>query len=551
MARAADILVEGLKAQGAERLFCVPGESFLALLDALAGQSEIDVVACRHEGGAGFMALADAKMTGRPGLLAVSRGPGASNAAIAIHSAQQDAVPLVVMIGQVARADRGRGAFQEVDYDRAFADMAKAVWEVHDAARLGETLARAYQVAGAGTPGPTLLVLPEDMLNDTVEGTAVQPEVSAPDRPQAEDIAQALDLLQRAERPLLIAGGMLEPAAGRRALARVAEAHHLPVVLSFKRQEIFDNAAPLFAGYLGFKIPWPQVEAMAAADLVLAVGTRLGDVPTQGYRFPTAPQPTQPLIHVYPDRSALGAVYRTDLALACDPTAFLDALAERAGPVPAARAAWAAELHGRAAALARYTPQNYADGVDFGAVIGALAEQAPKDTILVLDSGNFSSWVHRIWPWDGTQTCIGAVGGAMGLGVPGAVAACLRHPGRTVLSFVGDGGALMTGNELATAMQRGARPKIFVSNNASYGTIRLHQERDYPRRIVATDLHNPDFAAWARSFGAEGLTLARQEDAEEVVRQALACDRAVVVEVRSSLEAISAYTTLSRLRGDA
>ena len=554
MARAAEVLVESLKAQGADRLFCVPGESYLALLDALAGQSAIEVVTCRHEGGAGFMALADAKITGRPGLLAVSRGPGAANAAIAVHSAQQDAVPLVVLIGQVARGDRGRGAFQEVDYAKTFSDMAKAVWEVHDAARLSETLAQAYHAALSGTPGAAVIALPEDMLSDElgdeIDEEPVPPLPLTRSASGEADLERTLALLSQAERPVLIAGGMLSDAGGRRALARAAEAHHLPVVLAFKHQEIFDNASPLFAGYLGFKIPKPQVEAMAEADLVLAVGTRLGDVPTQGYSFPKAPEPAQPLVHVYPDPAVLGAVYRTDLGLACEPAAVLEALAVRNAEIGPARRAWAEALHARAAAMADYTPQPQADGVDFGAVALALARQAPGDAITVFDAGNFSSWVHRVWPWDGTQTSIGAVGGAMGLGVPGAVAACLRHPGRTVLSFVGDGGLLMTGNELATAMAKGAAPKIFVSNNRSYGTIRLHQERDYPRRVVATELVNPDFAAWARAFGATGLTVAQPEAAEDAVAEALACEGPVVVDVLSSLEAISAYTTLTKLRGE-
>ncbi len=548
MARAADVVVESLLAHGTDRIFCVPGESYLALLDALSGRPEIDVVACRHEGGAGFMALADAKMTGRPGVVAVSRGPGATNVSIAIHSAEQDAVPLIVLIGQVARQERGRGAFQEVDYVKTFSDMAKAVWEVHDAARLSETVARAYHVAQQGTPGAVVIALPEDMLSDDCADASAPVLPVAGSAPGEADLDQAMDLLARAQSPVLIAGGALSDGAGRMALARAAEAHHLPIALAFKHQEIFDNASPLFAGYLGFKIPKPQVEAMAGADLVIAVGTRLGDVPTQGYTFPRAPQPDQPLIHVYPDPAKVGGVYRTDLGLACDPTAFLNALAARNAEVSGARRAWAARLNRSAVAMADYTPEERPDGVDFGAVVAPLARQAPRESILVLDAGNFSSWVHRIWPWDGSQLSIGAVGGAMGLGVPGAVAACLRHPGRPVLCFVGDGGVLMTGNELATGMARGAAPKIFVSNNGSYGTIRLHQERDYPHRSVATNLTNPDFAAWGRAFGAEGLTISRAEDAEDVVAQALACERAVVVDVRSSLEAISAYTTVTELR---
>ena len=329
MARAAEVLVEALAAHGTDRLFCVPGESYLALLDALASRPQIDVVACRHEGGAGFMALADAKVAGKPGVVAVSRGPGATNVSIAIHSAQQDAVPLVVLIGQVARGERGRRAFQEVDYGKTFSDMAKAVWEVHDAGRLSETVARAYHVAQSGTPGVTVIALPEDMLSDETESAPVPPLPVARSTPGESDVDRVMEFLDRADRPVLIAGGMLSHADGRRALARAAEAHHLPVALAFKHQEVFDNAVALFAGYLGFKIPKPQVEAMAEADLVLAVGTRLGDVPTQGFTFPNAPCPDQPLIHIYPDPEAIGAVYRTDVGLACEPAALLDALALR------------------------------------------------------------------------------------------------------------------------------------------------------------------------------------------------------------------------------
>ncbi len=556
MTRGADALVEALVAQGTDRIFCVPGESYLALLDALAGQNGgkeggIHVVTCRHEGGAGFMALADAKMTGRPGVVAVSRGPGATNVSIAIHSADQDAAPLIVLIGQVARNERGRGAFQEVDYAKTFSDMAKAVWEVHDANRLSETLARAYHLAMSGTPGAVVIALPEDMLSDDCTAPLVPPLPIATVAPGDSDLDQVMTLLNRAKRPLLVAGGALSDPAGRQALARAAEAHHLPVALTFKHQEIFDNASPLFAGHLGFKIPKPQVEALAEADLVIAVGTRLGDVPTQGYSFPKAPCPTQPLIHVYPDPAKIGGIFRTDLGLACAPAAFLTGLAARNAQIDDERRAWTAKLGEKAAAMRRYAPRNWPDGVDFGAVVAPLAKGAPRDAIVVTDAGNFASWVHRIWPWDGTQLCMGAVGGAMGLGVPGAVAASLRFPGRTVLAFVGDGGVMMTGNELATGIAQGATPKIFVSNNGSYGTIRLHQERDYPRRTVATDLANPDFAAWGRAFGAEGLTVETPEQAEDVAAQALACPRAVVVDVRSSLEAISAYITITKLRGEA
>ncbi|MBK0400252.1 acetolactate synthase [Limibaculum sp. M0105] len=546
--RAADLMVECLAAQGADRIFCVPGESYLALLDALRDDARIDTVVCRHEGGAGLMAVADAKLTGRPGVAAVSRGPGATNASIAIHLAQQDATPLVALIGQVARDERGRGAFQEVDYAAMFGTIAKAVWEVADADHLPEVLARAWQTAQAGTPGPVVISLPEDMLGDETSVPVVPPLPLPSARPAADEVARAAALLARAERPLLIAGGALAHGTSRAALARAAAAHQIPVALTFKRQEIFDNASPLFAGHLGFKIPRAHVEALARADLVLAVGTRLGDTPTQGYTFPRAPVPDQPLIHVYPDPGVVGRLHRAEIALACDPTAFLEALAASPATPSEARSAWAAETGAKGAATKGYAPRSNPDGVDFGAVVAELARNAPPDTVITTDAGNFSSWVHRVWPWDGGSLAIGAAGGAMGLGIPGAVAACLRLPDRRVIAFSGDGGAMMTGNELATARAAGARPIIVIANNGSYGTIRQHQERAYPHRTAATDLANPDFAAWGAAFGALGLTISRDDEAPAAVARALAHDGPVVIDARTSLEAISANATLTALR---
>jgi acetolactate synthase-1/2/3 large subunit len=550
MRRAADLFIDCLRAHGVDRMFCVPGESYLEVLDALADISGIDTVVCRHEGGAGFMAVADAKITGRPGVVAVSRGPGATNVSIAIHLAQQDATPLVVLIGQVARRERGRGAFQEIDYGQMFGAIAKGVWEVNDAGRLPEVVARAWHAAQSGTPGPALIVLPEDMLGDMTDAPVIEPHPVVRSAPASAEIDRVIALLETAERPLLIAGGMLSAKGGRTALARAAEAHQLPVALTFKHQEIFDNGSPLYAGHLGFKVPKPLIDALAEADLVIAVGTRLGDTPTQGYTFPLAPTPRQPMIHVYPDPAVVGEVYRSTVGLPCDPEAFLDALAARNAAAPASRTEWAAKLNGVVRKLADNQAQPRADGVDFGAVVGELAARAPKDAIVTTDAGNFASWVHCLWPWDGSQTSLGAVGGAMGMGVPAAIAACLRAPDQAALCFVGDGGVMMTGNELATAVAAGANPKIIISNNGSYGTIRLHQERDHPRRISATELTNPDFAAWGRSFGALGLTVTDPDQVAEAVATALAHDGPVVIDVKSSLEAISAYTTISKLRGE-
>jgi acetolactate synthase-1/2/3 large subunit len=545
--RAADLLVSCLTAHGVDRLFCVPGESYLALLDALHG-GDIDVVVCRHEGGAGMMAVADAKLTGRPGVLAVSRGPGATNAAIALHLAEQDAVPLVALVGQVARHERGRGAFQEMDYGQVFGTIAKAVWEVGDADLLPEIVARAFQTAQGGTPGPVVIALPEDMLGDMTGAEVIAPLPVGRTGPGAEQVAAAVAMLAAAERPLIVAGGGLAHAGGRRALAELAARVRAPVALTFKHQEIFDNGSDLYGGLLGFKITKVHVEVLADADLVLAIGTRLGDVPTQGYAFPRAPVPVQPLVHVWPDPNVVGRVFRTDLAVPCDPALFCQALAQ-AVPIPAGRPAWIARVNGSARQFMGYRPRVFGDGLDFGVVVAELARCAPRDAIVVTDSGNFSSWVGRLWPNDGGGVAVGAVGGAMGLGVPGAVAASLRHPGRTVLGFVGDGGVMMTGNELATAVAAGAAPKIIVSDNRTYGTIRLHQERDHPARISGTDLVNPDFAAWGRSFGALGVTVATAEETPAAVARVLAHDGPAVLHVTTSAEAISAFTTIAALRG--
>ncbi|MGG7568613.1 thiamine pyrophosphate-dependent enzyme [Rhodovulum sp. DZ06] len=548
MARAADLLADCLVRLGFDRMFCVPGESYLALLDALHERGDIETVVCRHEGGAGMMAVADAKITGRPGLAAVSRGPGATNASIAIHAAQQDAAPFLLLVGQVARFEKHRGAFQEVDYTSFFGGMAKGVWEIEDAGRIPETLSRAWSVAMSGTPGPVVVSLPEDMLEDMTDA----PALGAPALPRAAaapaDLDAAAELVAKAERPLIIAGHGCASPEGRAALARAAEALNAPVALTFKWQHIFDNASPLFGGHLGFKIPKVQVDAMKKADLVLAVGTRLGDTPTQGYTFPEAPVPQQPLIHVLPDPGALGRVHHATLPVAADPALFLSALAERNLPIAAGRADWAAEINGIAKAIGDRPPQPREDGLEFGAMVQALAKHAPKGTDITLDAGNFSAWAHCLWPFDGDTHCLGMAGGAMGHAVPGAVAACLRREDKRAVAFVGDGGVLMTGNELATALATGAKPIVVISNNGIYATIRMHQERDYPARVNGTDLVNPDFKAWGEAFGALSFKVTTDAEAEEAAAAAFAHDGPVVIEVLSSAEAISPHITITKLR---
>ncbi len=547
MTTAAELLVACLERQGADRVFCVPGESYLATLDALARQNRIDLVPTRHESGAGFMAVADAKLTGRPGIAFVSRGPGATNASIAVHTAEQDAVPLVLFIGQVAREELGRGAFQEVDYARMFGGMAKAVWTIMDGERIPEIVARAYQIACSGTPGPVIIVLPEDMQFDVVEGKPLDPMPVPRTHAAAQDVARVAEMLAGAERPLVIAGGQVDGDRGRAAMLRAANALQVPVVTSFKRQDIFPNDNPLYAGYLGFNIPKPQVDLLSESDLILAIGTRLGDTTTQGYVLPSIP-PKQKLVHVYPDANVVGRVFAADIGLTVDPAAFLDALVD-AAPAAKDRSDWLGRLKAYVDRLMGGAPEPAADGVNFGLVIEALRPHLADDAILVTDAGNFSSWVHRHLRLNGRQVMVGAVSGAMGMGVPAAAAAGMREPDRQIVTFLGDGGAMMTGNEIATAISRRVPIKIFVSNNGAYGTIRLHQEKFFPGTVAGTDLVNPDFAAWGEAFGARGLRIRDDGDVEGVVAEAMNHDGPVVVEVRSSLERISAYVSMSDLKG--
>jgi acetolactate synthase I/II/III large subunit len=543
--RAADLIVQSLKAHGLKRVYCVPGESYLALLDAFA-DADIEVIVCRHEGGAGFMACAEAKLTGRPALFLTSRGPGATNGSIAIHMADQDALPVIMMVGQVSREERSRGVFQEVDYTQFLGSMCKGVFEINDGRKLHELLPRGLRLATEGTPGPVVFSLPEDMLNDEVD--AQEPEVfpRAHVGHAASDIAQIQTLISRAERPLIIAGAMLRGAKGTAALARAADALRIPVAVTWKNQDVFDNASPLYAGHLGFGIPKRHRDVVAEADLLIAVGTRLGDVASLSYSVPETPSPRQTLIHVYPDGKPLGHVFRTDFALLADPAAVLADLGQEARVVSSAREAWISRINGEVRSLQAFTPVATTDGIDFGIVIDALARLAPKDAIISTDAGNMSTWVHRHWVMSTSNSLIGGIVGAMGLGVPAAIAASLEHPHRTSICIVGDGGVLMTGNEIATAMAFGASPKIVISDNGIYGTIRTHQEREYPGRVSGTNLTNPDFAVWAKSFGAYADTLRMGDDVDAKLTAFLSAKGPAVLHVKSSRVALSANGQLKQ-----
>lgn len=543
-------LAASLAAHGVDRIFCVPGESFLGLLDALESQAHIEVVTTRHEGGAGFMALADARLTGRAGVAMVSRGPGCANATIAVQTADEDSVPFVLLVGQVERRNLGRGAFQEVDYGRTFSALAKAVIEITDPDRAAELLAQAFHIAERGLPGPVVVTLPEDMLDSPC---AAQPApVFGIGRPAVAEsgVARVAEALMTADRPVLLAGSALRSAGGRRALRRVADLWRLPVVVSSRQSDLLDNAHAAYAGQLAYGADPRLVEGYKATDLMLAVGTRLGDVTSQGYSFPAAPVPQIPLHHVHMASEAIGALRVCDSAILSDCAGFLDRLADVAPEAPRWEG-WRDRLHADWLHWSDWTraalPDEAQDGVVFGAVVAELARQLPRDAIVTSDAGNFGAWVGRFLRLGAGQSLLGPMSGAMGYGLPAAVAASLRHPERRAICFVGDGGMMMTGAELATASTAGATPIVIVSDNGAYGTIRMHQERRHPGQSFATSIGRPDFAGLARAMGAEAHFVQRPDEIAAAVSAALAeTARPSVIHVRTSLEYISPSLTLSK-----
>ncbi|WP_426956407.1 thiamine pyrophosphate-binding protein [Muricoccus radiodurans] len=531
---AAARLVSILAAHGIDRAFCVPGESYLPLLDALHAHPSIDLVTCRQEGGAGFMAVADAKLTGRPAVVLVSRGPGACNAAIALHTAEQDAVPLVLLVGQVPRRSLRRNAFQEVDYGRMFGDIAKWVGEATEAEQVPELMARALAAATGGVPGPVVLSLPEDVLDAPCDIPSPAFTVPRPAAPTPEDAARLAARLRKAERPILLAGHGFEAPGGRAALLAFAEAWRLPVAVSFRRQDLFPNDHPLYAGDMGLRNPDAQRAAFAESDLVLALGTRLTDITTQGYTWPA---PGQALAHVCADPRFLGWQFPADLPIAADALATVAVLASEEAGAPAGREGWITRLRGLQEAETRVAPRDWPDGIPFTEVAKLVEAVAPPDAIVALDAGTFGAPFYRKVAWRTGQRLLAPISGAMGFGVPAAVAAALRCPGRTVIGAVGDGGALMTGGELAVAVARGAAVKLLLSDNGSYASIRIHQEREYPGRVSGTSLENPDFAAWAAAFRMPVLRVETRADLP-ALGEALRGPGSVVAVIRTSLQAV-------------
>jgi len=545
------LVVAALKAHGVEMAFSVAGESYLEVLDALYDAPEIRLITCRQEGGAAFMAEAYGKLTGKPGVVLVTRGPGACNASIGVHTAHQDSTPMVVLVGQVARHQIDREAFQEVDFRKMYAPLAKWVTQIDMAERVPELMNQAFQVATSGRPGPVVVALPEDMLRDRAAAAVVGPYRAVRAHPGAADLAEMRRLLAQAERPIMLVGGSGWSDSACADIARFALANDIPVCCSFRRQDIVDNRLPVFVGDLGTGAAPSLVARIETSDLVIAVGARIGEITSQGYTLLGIPDPGKTLIHVHAAAEELGRVFRPTLALQSGMPEFA-AAAIALEPIGALRwREWRAEARSEYETGLAPTKLAEAPALDLGRIMTWLRERLPDDAIVTSDAGNFSGWPNRFLQYRRPGRQLGPTSGAMGYGVPAAVAAKLVHPGRIVVGFAGDGGFMMTGQELATAGAEGAGPIILLFNNAMYGTIRMHQERRFPGRVVGTALKNPDFAAVIRAYGGFGAAVARTEEFAPVFEEAIASGKPSVIELRMDPEMISTRTTLSALRRQA
>jgi len=540
------MVVEMLKTEGVRDVFCVPGESYLPLLDALydAGD-DIRLITCRQEGGAANMADAYAKLSGRPGICIVTRGPGAANAAIGVHTAYQDSTPFILLVGQVSREQKDREAFQELDYRQTFGGLAKWVAEVGDTARIGEYMNRAFHVATSGRPGPVVLALPQDVLAACAPFTAparFQPAIAWPG---TDDMTTLLSRLAGAERPLVILGGSGWDSETCAAMRRFVENNDLPCAVSFRCQDYLDNQSPAYVGHVGIGIDPALAGAIAGADLIVAVGPRLGEMTTGGYRLLNVPSPAQGLIHVHAGAEELNSVYKADLAINAHPRAFARTVAEAQIAKNPERKSWRDRLRRQYEAF--LAPVPCPGAVDLAAVFASLRDHLDEDAILTNGAGNYTSWLHRFHQYRTFGSQLAPTSGAMGYGVPAAIAAKLAAPKRQVVAVSGDGCFLMSGQELATAVHYRAAVVFLVVNNGMYGTIRMHQERDYPGRVIGTGLTNPDFAAYARAFGAEGTRVTETAEFIPALESALRADKPALIEIIADAEAIAPGRRLSGL----
>ena len=547
--KAASVFVQTLKNHGVDRFFCVPGESYLSVMDELLHSPGIDVVTCRHEGGAGFMAVADAKCTGKAGVAFVSRGPGATNASISVHSAHQGGIPMVLFIGQINRISTGKMHLQEMDFIKTFSDMAKHVEQINTPSEIANVTARAFHIAESGIPGPVVIAIPTDVLETKVEiadakQIKINPPLAFPSK-----VKEVSDELHSAKKPVLVVGGQIHISDKARKLVQiVAEKYNLPVLCTYEHQDIFSHNHKHYAGELGLRPPEPIRQNALEADLVLVVGHRFNGVPNMAYKFPS---PKQKFIHVLPDPNSIGKIFRTDLSIVADGENFLEQLSMvDSNKVSSNKDEWVKLCHNRYLENdATKPPRNANDGLDFAHLIDSLGKLAPEDAIITNDAGNFTSWMHHRFPFKSSMKLIGSEIGAMGMGIPAGVAAALRYPDRQVFSIVGDGGALMTGSELATAVAQKAKIRVIIANNQHYGTIRYHQEVHFPtRNHYATNLVNPDFAKYGESFGLQCFTINEVEDIIPTIQKAMEVDGPSLIEFKMSLELNTSTTTISQLQ---
>ena len=550
MRNGGELLVESLIGLGASKSFGVPGESYLAVLDALHDtRGRLDYILCRHEGGAAFMAAAYGKLTGRPGICFVTRGPGATNASIGVHTAMQDSVPMLLFVGQVGTDMKGREAFQELDYRAVFGSMAKWAVEIDAVERIPEILARAWSTALSGRPGPVVIALPEDMLTARCDAAPLDaPAPVLPPHPAPQAVTRARAILAEAARPLILYGGANWSGEGRAALQDFAEGSDIPVVSVFRYQDQFDNHSPVFCGEAGVGMVPAVKDLIAGADVILALNTRFGENATDGYRLLSVPSPAQRLIHVHASAAEIGKIYRPELGVNAGHDGFALELA-RGGPVAGGWADWRARA--RAAYEAGFDLPDQPSPVDMGKVTAHLRAVLPEDVILTNGAGNFAVWPNKFFRFGPRARLLAPQAGAMGYGVPAAIAAKIVHPDRTVVCFAGDGDFQMTGAELASAVQAGAAPIVLVLNNGIYGTIRAHQERHYPARVSGTEMVNPDFAALARAYGMHGERVERTEDFAAAFARALDAPRGAVLDLAVSAEALTPRQSLSQMRAAA
>ena len=547
MRHGGQILIDQLREEGCDTAFCVPGESFLAALDGLHGQNDIRTIVCRQEGGVTMMAEAYAKMTGKLGVAFVTRGPGATNGSIGVHIARQDSTPMILFVGQAGRGMLDREAFQEVDFPAMFTPLAKWAAEISDTSRIPEYVARAAHVAQSGRPGPVVLSLPEDMLSAEEDIANVPASKIVQAHPGDEDMEAIAQALTNARQPILIVGGPGWSRQVRDDVTAFAEGWNLPVTAMFRAQDCMDNAHPNYAGHTGLGIDPALGNRVREADVILAMGPRLGEMTTSGYTLLTPPAPKQKLIHVHPGAEELGSVYRADIPVQSSLSTFA---ARLAGLNPPKSIPWIDWTKGARADYEAFTvPLETPGDVKFAQIVAHVSNALPDDAIIANGAGNYTAFVHRFTQYKGYNSQLANTAGSMGYGLPAAIAAQLAAPDRKVVCYAGDGCFLMNGQELSTAVRYELPIIIIVVNNGMYGTIRMHQERDYPNRVSGTDLQNPDFAAYARSFGANGETVLKTADFADVFAAALKSDKPTLIELKVDPEASTPAKTLQEIRG--